>query len=142
MSICEHCQYFQVELSEGPLPGDRLVGHCRRFPPTAGRQTPAKHGATKDDVSHFPVVRGKDWCGEFQEATSPYRRMSALADMKEPPSDRRLVVSMREAAAMLDVSIRHLYRMSAVGEIPRTRIGGRVCIRIETLNAWLKSHEE
>jgi len=32
MSHCEHCQFFEIVMVQGPTPGDRLIGHCHRLP--------------------------------------------------------------------------------------------------------------
>ena len=141
MSYCEHCQFFQVQMVVGPTPGDRLIGHCRRYPPTEGKRTPLKPEAATAEMSHFPLTKGSDWCGEFQQASSPTRRLAAPLQKSQPPPDRRLVVSAREAAKMLGVSDRHLHRLSTEEGLPRVRIGARVCYRIETLETWLKAHE-
>lgn len=141
MSYCEHCQFFQVEFVPGPPPGDRLIGHCHRYPPTAGKPTPSRPEAKAAELSHFPLVKGNDWCGEFQRASSAYRRMSAPEPKKELLPDRRLVVSTSEAAKMLGVSDRHLHRMSVEEGLPRVMIGARVCYRIETLERWLAENE-
>ncbi len=66
MSHCEHCQFFDIQMAQGPTPGDRLIGHCRRFPPTAGKPTPLKSEVDRLELSHFPLVRASDWCGEFR----------------------------------------------------------------------------
>lgn len=141
MSYCEHCLFFQIEFVQGPTPGDRLIGHCQGLPPTAGKPTPLKPEAKTAKLSHFPLVKGNDWCGEFQRASSGYRRMSAPEPKKGPLPDRRLVVSSSEAADMLGVSDRHLHRMSVEQDLPRVMIGARVCYRIETLKRWLAENE-
>lgn len=43
---------------------------------------------------------------------------------------------------MLDVSERHLHRISAKAGLPRIQIGARVCYRVETLKKWLADHEK
>lgn len=141
MSHCEHCQFFKLVMVPGPSPGDRLIGHCQRFPPTAGRPTPLKAEAANPDLSHFPLVKGSDWCGEFTQTTTPMRRLSAPTPTTAPSPDLRLVVSSGEAAKMLDVSEKHLYTLSMKGDLPRVLIGARVCYRVETLRAWVAAHE-
>jgi len=141
MSHCEHCQFFEIEMVRGPTPGDRLIGHCHTLPPTTGKPTPLKPEAERAELSHFPLVKASDWCGEFQQTTTPMRRTSAPAPKERPAPDMRLVVSSREAAKMLDVSERHLHMLSTKGELPRVKIGARVCYRPETLRAWLAAHE-
>lgn len=141
MSHCEHCQFFDIVMVQGPTPGDRLIGHCRRYPPRTGRRTPLKAEAEHPKLSHFPLVRGNDWCGEFQRTTTPMRRMSAPEPKKVASQDMRLVVSAGEAADMLGISEKHLYTLSTKGNLPRVQIGARVCYRIETLKAWVAAHE-
>ena len=141
MSHCEHCQFFDILMVQGPPPGDRLLGYCRRFPPPFGQSKPLKSEPQLSQPSHFPIVRGNDWCGEFQRSTTSMRRLSAPASSKQAADDMRLVVSAREAANMLGISERHLYALSAKGDLPRVRIGARVCYRIETLREWLVAHE-
>jgi excisionase family DNA binding protein len=92
-------------------------------------------------MSHFPLVKASDWCGEFAQATSSLRRLSAPARQRQANEDMRLVVSSREAAEMLSVSERHLHMLSSKGDLPKVRIGARVCYRVETLRAWLAAHE-
>lgn len=141
MGHCEHCQFFEIVMVQGPTPGDRLIGHCHKLPPTAGRSTSLKAEAQRAELSPFPLVKASDWCGEFQPATTAMRRLSAPA-VKEPPSqDMRLVVSAREAAKMLDVSERLLFALTARGEVPRVKIGKRVCYRVESLRTWLATNE-
>lgn len=53
MSHCEHCQFFEIVMVQGPTPGDRLIGHCHRLPPTAGKPTPLKPEAERAEMSHF-----------------------------------------------------------------------------------------
>ena len=142
MSRCEHCQFFDIVMIEGPTPGDRLIGHCRRFPPSPGRRTPLKSDPMPPEPSHFPLVKGNDWCGEFQQTTTPYRRLSAPEKKQPSIQDMRLVVSGGEAAKMLGVSERHLHTLSKKGDLPRVQIGARVCYRLETLRAWLERHEQ
>src|SRR4051794_23192736 len=121
MSRCEHCQFFEIVMVQGPPPGDRLIAHCRRFPPTAGKPTPLKAEADNPELSHFPLVRAGDWCGEFRQTTTPLRRTSAPTPAKPPSQDMRLVVSSREAAKMLDISERTLFMLSAEGNLPRVQ---------------------
>lgn len=51
MSYCQHCQFFQIDIVAGPTPGDYLIGHCRRFPPTAGKPSPQKSKAESADIA-------------------------------------------------------------------------------------------
>lgn len=142
MGNCERCCFFQTVMVEGPTPGDRLMGHCHRFPPPRGRRTPLKSEVGQFRSSAFPLVRASDWCGEFRQTTTPMNRFSAfIANDAEKP-DLRLVVSSREAAAMLNISEKHLYTLSTKGDLPRVMVGARVCYRIETLKVWVARHEE
>ena len=142
MSRCEHCQFFEIVMIQGPTPGDRLIGHCHRLPPTAGKPTPLKPEAERAELSHFPLVKASDWCGEFQQTTTPMRRLCAPMPKERSTQDMRLVVSTREAAKLLDVSEKHLHMLSTKGDLPRVKIGARVCYRLETLRTWLAEHEK
>jgi len=141
MSHCEHCLFFQVVMVEGPTPGDRLLGHCHRFPPPTGRPTPLKGDSVPPEPSHFPLIKGSDWCGEFRQANTDTRRLSASPGTTPQGKDMRLVISSGEAAKLLGISNRTLYSLSESGEVPRVRIGSRVCYRMETLQAWVASRE-
>ena len=141
MSRCEQCRFFKIVMSQGPTPGDRLIGHCHRLPPRKGKPTPLRDDVGRAEISHFPLVKASDWCGEFQATTSRIERVSGLASKEQPSHDMRLVVSTREAARMLDISERHLHTLSNKGAIPKVKIGSRVCYRIESLRAWLTAHE-
>jgi len=100
MSRCEHCQYFEIVMVQGPTPWDRLIGHCHRFPPTVGKPTPLKAEVERADLSHFPLVKAGEWCGEFQQTTTNLRRSWAPALKERLTQDMRLVVSSREATKM------------------------------------------
>jgi excisionase family DNA binding protein len=142
MSRCEHCQFFQIVMIQGPLPGDRLIGHCRRFPPTMGKITPLKDEVERAEMSPFPLVKASDWCGEFCQTTTSLPRHSAFSTTPKPPvQDMRLVVSAQEAAKMLGISHRTLHGLSAKGQLPAVRIGARVCYRIETLRTFVSAQE-
>lgn len=141
MHHCEYCCFFEIVTVKGPNPGDRLIGHCHRFPPPSGQRSPRKSDPGPVVLSPFPLVRASDWCGEFRQATAPLRRMVLPNLEKSPQPDWRLLVSAREAAKMLSVSQRHLWQMSAKGELPRVMVGARVCYSIESLRAWIAAHE-
>jgi hypothetical protein len=57
---CDNCKFFHLK-----EPTDK-EGQCRRFPPTnslypSGNQQPVLY----DNMTSFPWVSYKDWCGEF-----------------------------------------------------------------------------
>ena len=141
MSHCEHCQFFEIIMVKGPTPGDRLIGHCHRFPPTTGKPTLLKAEAKQPNLSNFPLVRASDWCGEFRQTTTLMKRASTPEPKESPKYDMRLVVSVREVARMLDVSERYIHMLSTKGDLPKVKIGARVCYRVETLKAWLAAHD-
>ena len=92
----------------------------------------------------FPLVRGSDWCGEYSQACSEYRRTSAW-ELRERPkpgvTDPRLVVSKQEAARMLGISDRTLHTLTHEGKLPCMRVSARVCYSIETLRRWVAEQE-
>jgi excisionase family DNA binding protein len=142
MSRCEHCQFFQTLTVQGPNWGDRLIGHCKRFPPTPGRPTPLKDEVTRADLSQFPLVRANEWCGEFRPTTTEFRRTSAFTMSPKPKvQGLRILVSSGEAAKMMGVCEKSLYHLSRSGHLPVVRVGRRVCYCIETLKSWVAAHE-
>jgi len=52
---------------------------------------------------------------------------------------RPLVVSMREAANLLGVSLRTISSLTADGDLPHARIGRRVVYPVAALERWLAS---
>jgi excisionase family DNA binding protein len=53
----------------------------------------------------------------------------------------QLALSVREAAALAGVGRTILYAAVGSGELPSLKVGRRRLIRIESLEAWLKSLE-
>ena len=49
----------------------------------------------------------------------------------------RVAVDLREAAAMLGVSPRHLWTQATAGKVPYRRLGRRRLFSIEALKTWL-----
>ena len=52
---CKNCKFFRPARKKG-------IGECRRFPPV-----PYTEHWSKNDEWRFPVVKDRDWCGEFKE---------------------------------------------------------------------------
>ena len=63
-ATCEHCRFFQSELSE-----------CRRHPPVESRRSFAPPTLASD--FRFPRVANGNWCGEWKGVT-----------VKPDPADR------------------------------------------------------
>lgn len=53
----------------------------------------------------------------------------------------QLALSVRDAAALAGVGRTILYEAVGSGELPSLKVGRRRLIRIESLEAWLKSRE-
>ena len=54
----------------------------------------------------------------------------------------KLLVSAREAARMLGVSVRTLYDLLARGELPSVRVNGRRLFRLKSLEDWVAQREQ
>jgi excisionase family DNA binding protein len=63
--------------------------------------------------------------------------MSKLETSNTP----KLLVSAREAAQMLGISVRALYDLLARGELPSVKLGGRRLFRPESLAALVAQRE-
>jgi excisionase family DNA binding protein len=50
-----------------------------------------------------------------------------------------LAVSKARAATTLGLSVRSIHTLIATGELPAVRVGGRVLIRVDALEAFLAS---
>lgn len=46
----------------------------------------------------------------------------------DPPPPERVALTVPEAAELLGISVRHVYRLLDAGRLPRTRMGGAVRI--------------
>ena len=55
-----------------------------------------------------------------------------------PPPVQKAVLSTREAAAYLSISLPTLFRLTRAGELPHLRIGRVIRYRVEDLDAFLK----
>lgn len=71
-----------------------------------------------------------------EEASSGRRIVGGLA------MDQRILVGVREAAAMLGISPRMVHELVRTGELPSVRIGARRLFRPETLKAWAAEREK
>lgn len=54
------------------------------------------------------------------------------------PKKERILISVNEAAQMLNLSKSYLYRETHNRTIPHVRIGSRILFRIEDLNSWIE----
>jgi len=54
-------------------------------------------------------------------------------------TSEKALLSEREAAAFLNISPRHLWRLRQRGQIPYTRLGGRVLYPKSKLLEWIES---
>lgn len=59
VAYCENCFYF---LSHSPT--DTVEGICRRYPPMTWFGFTPWSPSSK---SHWPIVKGGDWCGEHRK---------------------------------------------------------------------------
>lgn len=57
------------------------------------------------------------------------------------PAEPRELMNIEEAADFLRISTSHLYKLSAAGEIPCAKVGGRSVFRRAALLAWVESKE-
>ena len=53
-----------------------------------------------------------------------------------------LLISEREAAALLGVSERTLFNMRKDGQIPFQRMRGRIMYRVSAMEEWLREREQ
>jgi excisionase family DNA binding protein len=54
------------------------------------------------------------------------------------PKKERILISVNEAAQMLNLSKSYLYRETRNRTIPHVRIGSRILFRVADLNAWIE----
>jgi excisionase family DNA binding protein len=54
------------------------------------------------------------------------------------PKKERILISVNEAAQMLNLSKSYLYRETRNRTIPHVRIGSRILFRVEDLDAWIE----
>ena len=96
----------------------------------------------------------KTLAGIFQQVSdsmpkkmTPHEKMTpqelsqhALFRGQKPPEDRGLLINSREAAKLLQVSDRTLWKMQSTGQSPKPiRIGRGVRWSLEELKAWVRS---
>lgn len=53
--------------------------------------------------------------------------------------ERRITLSIKEAAELTGLSVAYLYAMSASGELPVSKVGSRCLIFRDDLEKWLRS---
>lgn len=58
------------------------------------------------------------------------------------PKKERILISVNEAAQMLNLSKSYLYRETRNRTIPHVRIGSRILFRISDLNAWIEQQNQ
>jgi len=61
--------------------------------------------------------------------------------MNETQSPTRLLLTAREAAVVLSISLRKLWSLTACGSIPSVRIGRSVRYLADDLRAWIDSRK-
>jgi excisionase family DNA binding protein len=59
----------------------------------------------------------------------------------DPKSDNIQLVTLSEAAALLQVSTRTLQRMIRSGELPALKVGGQWRLRETQLRQWIETRE-
>jgi excisionase family DNA binding protein len=57
------------------------------------------------------------------------------------PTTDALLMSVRETARRMSISIRKLHAITRAGEIPCVRIGSRVLYSPASIQAWIQKHE-
>jgi excisionase family DNA binding protein len=57
-------------------------------------------------------------------------------------SPGKLLLNIREAAAVLGVSERTIRRLVKEGKLPTVQIGSRRLFRSDTLREWVRTHEQ
>jgi len=65
MGTCGECRFFADDHEDRrlPAPGMRMIlGTCRRYAPNGNSASGGKWESTE-----WPIVRRKDWCGEFEQ---------------------------------------------------------------------------
>jgi excisionase family DNA binding protein len=58
------------------------------------------------------------------------------------PKRERILISVNEAAQMLNLSKSYLYRETRNRTIPHVRIGSRILFRVTDLNAWIDQQNQ
>ena len=68
-------------------------------------------------------------------------RMNTMRNTEVRETGQPLVVSAKELAALLGVSLRHVWRLNATGKLPKpVRLGGSVKWRRDEIIAWLSQN--
>jgi excisionase family DNA binding protein len=62
--------------------------------------------------------------------------------LDEPRTDTPVTLTVRDAAKMLGVSAPLVYRLAADGRVPSLKIGGRVLLRRDTVEALLDDRRD
>ncbi len=60
--------------------------------------------------------------------------------MNESHKNEKLAYTIPEVAELTSLSVSYLYRLSAEGRLPVSRVGKRCLIIPEDLNNWLREH--
>jgi|YelNatPaOPRAMG01_1025707.scaffolds.fasta_scaffold100559_2 excisionase family DNA binding protein len=58
------------------------------------------------------------------------------------PKRERILISVNEAAQMLNLSKSYIYRETRNRTIPHVRIGSRILFRVTDLNAWIEQQNQ
>lgn len=58
------------------------------------------------------------------------------------PKKERILISVNEAAQMLNLSKSYLYRETRNRTIPHVRIGSRILFRLSDLNSWIEQQNQ
>ncbi|SLM15627.1 hypothetical protein SPIROBIBN47_50094 [uncultured spirochete] len=58
------------------------------------------------------------------------------------PRRERILISVNEAAQMLNLSKSYIYRETRNRTIPHVRIGSRILFRVTDLNAWIEQQNQ
>jgi excisionase family DNA binding protein len=58
------------------------------------------------------------------------------------PKREQILISVNEAAQMLNLSKSYLYRETRNRTIPHVRIGSRILFRVTDLNAWIEQQNQ
>lgn len=75
-----------------------------------------------------------------KKTTPQERSQHAILGGQKPPEDRGLLINSREAAKLLQVSERTLWKMQNCGDSPEPiRIGRGVRWSLEELRAWVRA---
>ncbi len=76
--------------------------------------------------------------GEYIEL---HKSLSRDLTVRQPNDDLKELLTIREAAELLYLSVPTLYTMNCKGQIPFTKVSGKVYYRRSALELWLESGE-